>query len=115
MGLLTWQWEQYPSAHRDRRNLLLHVFSWPLFVAGVVVLAMTPLHRDWRMIVAGIVAMPIAMAVQRRGHGRERQAPAPFRGAWDVVARIFAEQLVTFPRFLLTGAFASAWRAAAAK
>jgi hypothetical protein len=36
--------------------------------------------------------------------------PVPFRGPLDVLVRIFAEQFVTFPRFVLTGGLARAWR-----
>jgi hypothetical protein len=36
--------------------------------------------------------------------------PVPFAGPVDVVSRIFAEQLITFPRFVLSGQFARAWR-----
>ena len=109
-GLLAWQWDGYPRAHRDRGNLLLHVATWPWFVGGVVLLVLTPLHRDWRLAIAGPIAMALAMILQGRGHRREKEPPAPFRGPLDVAARIFAEQLVTFPRFLFGGAFARAWR-----
>jgi hypothetical protein len=51
------------------------------------------------------------MAVQGRGHRLEKNAPVPFRGPLDVLARIFVEQWVTFPRFVLSGGFARAWRA----
>jgi len=111
-GLLAWQWDAYPKAHRDRGNLLLHVASWPLFVAGLLAVVAWPLHRDGRVLVAGVLAMPFAMLLQGRGHRREQEPPAPFRGPLDVVARIFAEQLVTFPRFLFGGAFLRAWRSA---
>ncbi|MFY0580939.1 hypothetical protein ACN28S_47860 [Cystobacter fuscus] len=59
----------------------------------------------------GVVAMVGAMAAQGRGHRMESVAPVPFRGPWDVLARIFAEQWVTFPRFVLSGGFARARRA----
>jgi hypothetical protein len=113
MGLLAWQWNGYPNAHRNRGNLLLHLLTWPWFVAGVVALTLVPLHRDWRIAVAGLGAMMIAMVLQGRGHRREEQAPEAFRGPLDVVARIFAEQLVTFPRFLFSGELGRAWRRAA--
>ena len=51
------------------------------------------------------------MMAQGRTHRLERTAPSPFRGPGDVVARIFAEQWFTFPRFVASGGFARAWRA----
>ena len=61
---------------------------------------------------AGAGAMLFTMMVQGRGHKLEQAAPAKFRGPADVVVRLFAEQWVTFPRFVLGGGFAAAWRAA---
>ena len=108
--LLAWQRANYPHAHRDRRNLLIHALTMPLFAAGLLALLVSPFAGGWRVALAGALAMPLAMALQGRGHSREATPPAPFRGPRDVVARIFAEQLVTFPRFVLSGDFARAWR-----
>jgi len=52
----------------------------------------------------------LAMALQGRGHRRESEPPAPFEGWLDAILRIFAEQLITFPRFVLSGEFARSWR-----
>ena len=107
-GLLAWQWRLYTGNHRDRRNLTIHAITNPLFLGGTLALAsavVNPLGA-----IGGIVAMIAAIAVQGRGHRMEREAPVPFRGPLDVVARIFVEQWVTFPRFVLSGGFARAWR-----
>jgi hypothetical protein len=45
-------------------------------------------------------------------HRFEPEPPAPFRSRLDFAARLFSEQWVTFPRFVLSGGFARAWRAA---
>jgi hypothetical protein len=34
----------------------------------------------------------------------------PFEGPLDVLSRIVLEQWITFPRFVLSGSFARAWR-----
>lgn len=107
-NLLAWQWELYPSGHRDRLNLLIHAATMPLFGAGVLLVAATPWLGPLSL--AGMALLPLAMAMQGRGHRRERVPPVPFTGAPDVILRIFAEQLITFPRFVLTGEFARAWR-----
>lgn len=109
-NLISWQWGQYPQGHRDRRNLAVHAATVPLFIGGVVATAASP----WLGVPAllGAALLPIAMAAQGRGHRREAAPPAPFEGPLDVVFRIFAEQLVTFPRFVLSGGFARAWRQA---
>lgn len=107
-GLIRWQWEGYPQFHTDRRNLILHVLTVPLFLAGTVAVALSPLYR-W--LALGAVGNLLAVALQGRGHRLEPAPPLPFRGPFDVVARLFVEQWVTFPRFVLSGSFARAWRA----
>ena len=107
-NLLGWQWAQYPNAHRDRGNLVIHAATMPLFAAGVLLAAATPWLGP--LALAGVALLPLAMALQGRGHRRESVPPAPFEGGLDVVLRIFGEQLITFPRFVLSGEFARAWR-----
>ena len=107
--LLSWQWEQYPDGHRSRYNLAIHAATVPLFEAGVLLVVVSPWIGAWPL-VAGLALLPAAMALQGRGHRRESTPPAPFDGPADVLSRIFAEQLFTFPRFVLSGGFARAWR-----
>ncbi|QRK09367.1 DUF962 domain-containing protein [Archangium violaceum] len=108
-GLLSWQWSHYPDNHRDRRNLLLHALTVPLFQLGTVLLVTSPVTSPW-VVLPGAVATVSALALQGRGHRFETGSPAPFRGPFDVIARLFVEQWVTFPRFVLSGGFARAWR-----
>ncbi|QRN93240.1 terminase [Archangium violaceum] len=109
--LLPWQWKLYPDNHAARRNLLLHALSVPVFQLGTLCLVAAP-FTSLTWVLPGVLAMVGAMAVQGRGHRMEHVAPVPFRGPRDVLARILAEQWVTFPRFVLSGGFARAWRAA---
>lgn len=109
-NLLAFQWSAYPDAHQNRRNLLIHLFTNPLFIAGNVVLLNGLWHASW-MALFGLGAMALAMAGQGRGHRMEETPPALFRGPLDVVLRIFAEQWITWPRFVLSGGFARALRA----
>ena len=107
-GLVRWQWSLYPDGHKDRRNLVLHALTVPMFVVGSAGLAAAPV-LGWTAL-AGLGGMIVALAAQGRGHKLESSAPVPFRGPLDVVARLFVEQWITFPRFVLSGAFARAWR-----
>lgn len=108
-GLVTWQWQLYPHNHADRGNLVLHVVTVPLFWLGTLAPLVALVTTPWLALAA--LAMPVAMAAQGRGHRRESVAPVPFRGPADVVGRIVAEQWLTFPRFVLSGGLARAWRA----
>ena len=107
-NLLAWQWDLYAEGHRDRRNLLIHAATVPLFDAGTLLALASPWLGPSAL--AGLLLLPLAMALQGRGHRGERVGPVPFAGPVDVASRIFAEQLITFPRFVLSGRFARAWR-----
>jgi len=108
-SLLAWQWSIYPAGHRDRRNLLVHALTVPVFQVGTVALLMSPFLSAW-LALFGVGAMAGTMALQGRTHRLERKGPVPFRGPGDVVARILAEQWLTFPRYVASGGFAQAWR-----
>ena len=109
-NLLAWQWKLYANNHTDRRNLLLHIFTVPLFWLSTISLVVAPLAGQPWGALGGVVTMAIVMALQGRTHALEATAPIPFNGPFDVAARIFAEQWITFPRFVMSGAFAHAWR-----
>jgi hypothetical protein len=112
--LIAWQWRFYDEGHCDRTNLLVHLFTVPLFIGGTLATPLAAALRTPWLAVFGLGAMVAAIAAQGRGHLRERTGPRPFRGPGDAVVRIFAEQWITFPRFVATGHFAHAWRAARA-
>ena len=110
-GLLAWQWRLYADNHHDRANLALHIVSNPLFLAGLGALVVGPfLVGKWALL--GLAAMLVALIAQGRGHRREETPPIPFTGPLDFVSRFLAEQLITFPRFVLSGGFLKAWRQA---
>ncbi len=113
LPLVRWQWSVYPEAHRDRRNLAIHILTVPVFLAGTLALPLAALVH-WALAPAGLAAMALAMVLQGRTHRLETTPPPPFLGPGDVVGRIFAEQWINFPRFVLNGGFARAWRAGGA-
>lgn len=105
-GLLQWQWRGYSRNHGDRANLLIHFFAVPVFVAGILAFVTLSLRGQWLGALVALLASLAAFASQGVGHKREREAPVPFAGPGDFVARIFAEQFITFPRFVLSGQWA---------
>jgi len=107
--LLRWQWDIYSPAHRDRRNLTIHVVTAPLFQLGVIGLVLSPVIGGvWA--IPSLAAMVAALGAQGHGHKLEREAPVPFLGPTDLLARFFAGQWGTFPRYVFSGGFARAWR-----
>jgi hypothetical protein len=113
-SLVAWQWSLYSGNHTDHTNLVLHVLTVPIFMSGTVLLLAAPFTHAWLALV-GLVMMALAVATQGRGHAREPVPPVPFSGPLDVAGRIFVEQWFTFPRYLLSGKLADAWRAGAPK
>ncbi|HMM56229.1 MAG: DUF962 domain-containing protein [Xanthomonadales bacterium PRO7] len=105
-GLLNWQWRGYARNHSDRTNLLIHFVAVPVFIAGILAFLTMLLRAQWLGALLAILVSAVAFAVQAVGHKREREAPVPFDGPGDFVARIFAEQFITFPRFVLSGQWA---------
>lgn len=112
-NLLEWQWSLYQDNHVDRRNLVVHILTVPMFMTGTLMLVCSPVTGIYGAIV-GLISMVIAVAAQGRTHKLETKPPVPFEGPADVISRIFVEQWITFPRFVLSGGFAKAWAATSA-
>jgi hypothetical protein len=86
-------------------NLLLHIVAVPLFQIGTVILLYALIRVSGAAGALAIVCMVVALVAQGRGHKLERETPVRFDGAADFVSRFVAEQWVTFPRFVLSGAW----------
>ena len=100
---MKWQWDGYDRNHRDRANLLLHFVAVPAFIGATLSLVSSLLHGWWLGAAFSFFVMIMAFAVQGAGHKREAEAPIPFDGPGDFLARVFIEQFITFPRFVLSG------------
>lgn len=109
--LLRWQFDGYAEFHRSRSNLLLHIVVVPLFLLANVALVVALIVGAWWLVVASVVLMVVSIALQGRGHGVEPTPPIPFSGASNALTRIFFEQWITFPRFVLSGGWLRAMRA----
>ena len=102
-ALLNWQWEGYTRYHNSRFNLLIHIFAVPLFLAGNVGLVVAAISRHYLFAFFSLGVAIIALVLQGRGHRIEKIPPEPFTGIANAIARIFLEQWITFPRFVLSG------------
>ena len=105
--LLRWQWQGYARYHQNRANLLLHIVAVPLFMlaSALVVVAVVTLSPG--LLVVAVVGLVLSVAIQGRGHKLEPVPPEPFTGRANLLGRLFFEQWVTFPRFVLSGGW---WR-----
>ena len=113
-GLLAWQWDLYTRGHQTRRNLLIHILAVPLFLASSVGLVIG-LALGQPLALLLLLPMVAAVAAQGRGHRGEPVAAVPFRSPFDGMARLFVEQCITFPRFVLSGGWGRAWRQTASE
>jgi hypothetical protein len=110
--LLHRQWEGYARVHQARANLLIHIFAVPLFLAGSAGLVAAIAVRSLLLLGVAIGCIVAAVALQGRGHRLEPVPPEPFSGPLDFVLRLFFEQWITFPRFVLSGGWSAALRKA---
>jgi hypothetical protein len=108
--LLRWQWQGYAKYHQSRGNLLIHIVAVPLFSLGTVALVVAIIQLSLVLLVVAIGCIVVAVALQGRGHRLEAIPPEPFSGPLNFVSRLFLEQWVTFPRFVITGGWGAALR-----
>jgi phage terminase small subunit len=107
-SLLSHQWEGYAQYHQSRSNLVIHIVAVPIFLSANVLSLVALLRGQWIAAGAALVTMGASLTAQGRGHRREPKPPEPFTGPLNAMLRIFAEQWLTFPRFVSTGGW---WRA----
>jgi hypothetical protein len=111
-NLLQWQREGYPQFHGHKGNLLLHIFAVPAFVASTLSFVVSLVSLQIVGAVVSAVAMAVTFGIQGAGHKREATPAIPFDGPGDAISRIFAEQFITFPWFVLSGGWSRAFRKA---
>lgn len=111
-NVLSRQWDGYGRYHCLRRNLFLHAVAVPVFLLGNVLLVLSLACAMWAGAVAGIVLMMASLVAQGRGHRAEPRAPEPFASPANAVLRLFAEQWISFPRFVFSGQWNRAVREA---
>jgi uncharacterized membrane protein YGL010W len=97
------QWKGYGVAHQSRINLVLHVVGVPLFMLATILGVYAVVRLSQSALGAAVVCFVISLILQGRGHKLEAVQPEPFKGGFDFIFRIFSEQWITFPRFVLTG------------
>lgn len=113
MSLLADQGRDYSRYHTDRMNLLIHIVAVPVFELSCVGFIGALAARAPVYAAASVALALAAFAAQGGGHAREPNAAIPFTGPGNTVGRIFGEQFITFPRFVLGGGWSRAFRAAA--
>ena len=96
----------------SRANLLIHIVAVPLFLLGTLGLVAAVVQLSAMLFGVSLGCVIVAIALQGRGHRLEPVPPEPFSGPVNFIARLFLEQWVTFPRFVVSGGWAAALRKA---
>ena len=97
------QWVGYSVAHRNRTNLLIHLVAVPLFMSATILAFYALVRFSLPALAGAAVCFLVSLILQGHGHRMEATAPEPFNGGSDFIFRLFAEQWITFPCFVLTG------------
>ena len=108
--LLRWQWDGYAKYHQSRANLFIHIVAVPLFLIGTIALVAALFQLSLMLLAVALASIVLAVALQGRGHRLEAMPPEPFTGPLNFVSRLFFEQWVTFPRFVISGGWGAAMR-----
>lgn len=109
--VLNWQWKIYQQGHFSRPNLMIHALTFVWVGGGIVLAGLGVLSGQWVWVGLGLALYFGALIAQGVGHSLEKKRPHPYLSPVDFVVRFTLENLITFPRFLLSGGFAQAWRA----
>ena len=103
--------ENYSRFHRNRINLLIHVFAVPMFLLANVSFVAGLLQLDGTRIVVSVGFVALSLGVQKLGHSMESTPPEPFAGAGDFLRRVYSEQFSRFWVFVFDGGWLRNWRA----
>jgi hypothetical protein len=87
---------------------LIYIVAVPLFLLGTVTLVVAAVELSFVLLALAIGCIVVAVALQGRGHRLEAVPPEPFSGPLNFVSRLFLDQWVTFPRFVITGGWGAA-------
>jgi hypothetical protein len=99
----------YAYFHGNRLNLAVHALMVPVFVVSALAMVGDLIAGRWLGAMALAGGPVLSLALQRIGHRREVHPPIPFEGPGDFLKRIFAEQFLRFPLFVLSGEWRRAW------
>ena len=100
---LAWQWKDYLQYHQSQLNLWIHIVAVPIFILATLSLISAIFRLDIISAIYAILIMAVSFAVQGLGHSKEAVPSVPFEGPANALTRIFLEQFITFPKYVITG------------
>lgn len=79
-----------------------------MFLAGTMLFTLALPLGAWPGVGTGIVLMTTSVLTQGLSHRAETVSPEPFGSFVNALRQLFVEQWVEFPRFVLSGEWATA-------
>lgn len=110
--LLERQWNSYGKVHCSRLNLVIHIIAVPVFIVGTLAFFAALAKLNVVVTMMSVFSVILAFGVQGFGHSKEGITAEPFTGIKQAIVRIFLEQFITFPRFVLSGGWYVAFKLA---
>lgn len=106
----TRHWLRYVAQHRHPANLLLHLIAVPLFLVSVALLVLGLWQQGFVPLALAIIGIVASLILQAHGHRLEANGQESQRSRQHRNRHLLREQFVTFPCFLLGGAWWRNWR-----
>ncbi|MBC3882211.1 terminase [Undibacterium sp. LX40W] len=110
LKLIQWQWNEYHDFHRSRKNLLIHIFAVPLLLIANINLVWALTQSAWIHAIISAGLMLLSLVLQGKGHKIEETPSIPFSSPLNAISRLFVEQWINFPRFVVSGGWWQAFR-----
>lgn len=112
LKLIQWQWDEYHDFHGNKTNLLIHIFAVPALLLAQIALVLSLLQNMYITAFLSSIVVALSFAVQGIGHKKEKNPSIPFSSPLNAIARLMVEQWINFPRFVLSGGWWKAFKAA---
>lgn len=104
------QWNSYGKFHKSRLNLLIHMVAVPFCLIGVVNFAGSMVRLSIGGMISSAIIAALAFGAQLFGHTQEEFSDEPMTDVKESATRILLEQCVTFPKYVLTGQWYTAFK-----
>lgn len=104
--------EGYAGQHRDRTTLLVHLMFVPLFMLASASMLVFLLSGNWVLALLAAVACTVSLLVQGAVHRRTVRLLPKADSRIAALGQLLREQWIEFPRFVLSGGWLRAYRAA---
>ncbi len=94
--------EDYILNHWSKKNLIIHIFAVPIFIISNISILYWIFQLNIIVILLSFWLIWFSLLLQWKWHKLETNKPKKFSSKWDFIKRIYIEQFITFPLFLIS-------------